>query len=152
MRQILAFLGSLTGPAWICFAVASAGLLSSLYAWLPLSSHPARLPLYLLLAAMGAGLLAFASMAGHHLITWEHRKQPQPKIRLPRGFWIAAFAALAYFLAVFLGAFAIYPHGVDLDPLIKLRIASAAALFFGTSALGFTQWAGLRARALQAAT
>jgi hypothetical protein len=152
MRQILAFLGSLTGPAWICFAVAFAGLLSSLYAWLPLSSHPARLPFYLLLAAMVAGLVAFASMAGHHLITWEHRKKPQPKICLPRGFWFAAFATLTYFLAVFFGAFAIYPHGVDLGASVNIRIASAAALFFGTSTLGFTQWAGLRARALHAAS
>ncbi|GAA5006078.1 hypothetical protein GCM10025793_14270 [Lysobacter lycopersici] len=100
---------------------------------------------------MAAGLIAFASLAGHHIITWEHRKAPQPKIRLPRGFWIAALAALTYFLAVFLGTFAIYPHGIDLGSSVNLRIASAAALFFGTSALGFTQWAGLRVRALQAA-
>jgi hypothetical protein len=152
MRQIIEFLRSLTGPAWFCFAVAFAGLFSSVYAWLPLSSHPARLPIYLFLAAIAAGFIAFVSMAGHHIITWEHRKAPQPKVRLPRGFWFSAFIALAYFLAVFLGTFAIYPHGIDLGSSVNLRIASAAALFFGTSALGFTQWAGLRVRALQTAT
>lgn len=145
------FLRTLTGPAWLCLGVGLAGLFSSFYAWLPLSSHPARMSLWLLLAAMAAGLVAFMSMVGHHIITWEHRKALQPKVHLPRGFWIVAFAALGYFLVVFLGAFAVYPHGVDLGPSVNLRIASAAALFFGVASLGFTQWAGLRVRALQSA-
>lgn len=44
-----------------------------------------------------------------------------------------------------------YPSGVDLGPVVGLRIASAATLFFGVFSLGFTQWAGLRVRALLAA-
>jgi len=145
------FLRALTGPAWFCCGVALAGLLSSFYAWLPLPSHPARLSLFLVLAAMAAGLVAFLSMAGHHLIAWEHGKAPQPKVRLPRGFWFAALASFGYFLAVFFGIFIVYPHGVDLGPSVNLRVASAAALFFGVFTLGFTQWAGLRVRALQSA-
>ena len=145
------FLRALTGPAWICFAVGLAGLLFSVYAWLPQSQPSSHLPLWLGLAAMAAGSIAFMSMAGHHIITWEHRKDPQPKIQLPRGFWIVACSALGYFLLVFFGAYYTYPHGVDLGPSVSLRIASAAALFFGVASLGFTQWAGLRARALQSA-
>jgi hypothetical protein len=151
VQQLIQFLRALTGPAWFCFGVGLAGLLSSFYAWLPLSSHPARLTLWLVLAAMAAGLVAFVSMAGHYIIAWEHRKAAQPKIHLPRGFWLIAFAALGYFLAVFFGAFIVYPQGVDLGPSVNLRIASASALFFGVSTLGFTQWAGLRVRALQSA-
>jgi hypothetical protein len=151
VQELMQFLRALTGPAWFCLCVGIAGFLSSFYAWLPLRSHSAHLSLWLLLAAMAAGLVAFMSMAGHHIITWEHRKSPQPKVHLPRGFWIAAFIALCYFLVVFFGAFLIYPHGVDLGPSVNLRIASAAALFFGVACLGFTQWAGLRVRALRSA-
>jgi hypothetical protein len=150
MQQIVAFLKALTGPAWFCFLVAMSGLFMSIYAWLP-SAHSSRMAIYLVVAAMAAGLIAFMSMAGHHIITWEHRKAPQPKVRLPRCFWVAAAGALFYFLLVFIGAAIVYPHGVSLDPSVNLRIASAAALFFGVSALGFTQWAGLRVRALQSA-
>jgi hypothetical protein len=151
VRELMQFLRALTGPAWFCLCVGLAGFLFSLYGWLPLRSHPAHLSLWLFLAAMAAGLIAFMSMAGHHIITWEHRKDPQPKIRLPSGFWVVASSALGYFLLVFFGAYLVYPHGVALGPSITLHIASAAALFFGVASLGFTQWAGLRARALQSA-
>jgi len=116
-----------------------------------MTTHPLWLSLFLILAAMAAGLVAFTSIAGHHLIIWEQRRAPQPKVPLPRGIWVASFTALGYFLAVFFGAYIFYPHGVDLGATVNLRLASAAALFFGVSALGFTQWAGLRVRALQSA-
>jgi hypothetical protein len=151
VQQLAQFLKTLTGPAWLCFIVALAGFVSSLYAWLPLDTHPVQLSRYLFFAAMAAGLIAFMSMAGHHLITWEHRKAPQPKIQLPRAYWVVAAAALGYFLVVFFGIFIAYPTGVDLGASVDLRVASAAALLFGVYALGFTQWAGLRVRALQSA-
>lgn len=88
-------------------------------------------------------------MARHHLVSWKHRKAPQPTVRLPSGFWVVALVALVYFLVVFLGCFIAYPHGVDLGSVVSMRIASAATLFFGVFSLGFTQWAGLRVRALQ---
>ena len=150
MQQIVIFLRALTGPAWFCMLVATAGFFVSIYAWLPLA-HSSRLALYLVAAAMAAGLIAFMSMAGHHIITWQHRKAPQPRIRLPRIFWVSAIGSLGYFFAVFLGTAIVYPQGVDLGPSVNLRIASAAAQFFGVATLGFTQWAGLRVRALQSA-
>lgn len=151
MQQLVQFLKTLTGAAWFCFAVGLAGLFCSLYAWLPFASPPEQLPPYLALAAMAAGFVAFLSMARHHLVSWKHRKASQPAVRLPNGFRATALAALVYFLVVFLGCFIAYPHGVDLGPVVGLRIASAAALFFGVFSMGFTQWAGLRVRALQSA-
>jgi hypothetical protein len=151
VQSLAKFVKELTGPAWFCCSVAIVGLLCSLYAWLPLPMPPQNLPIYLVLAAMAAGVIAFATLSGHHIISWEHRKAAQPKVRLPRVFWLAAFGSLVYFLAVFFGAYIIYPHGIDLGPWVNLRISSAATLFFGISTLGFTQWAGLRVRALQSA-
>ena len=131
--------------------MAVASILLGIYAWLP-ASHPSNLLTVLVgLAAMAALSIAFMSMAGHHLITWEHRKDPQPKVRLPRAYWHVAAWALAYFLAVFFGSFIYYPHGVDLGATVSLRVVSAGSLFLSIAALGFTQWAGLRVRALQSA-
>ena len=151
MQQLTQFFKALTGPARFCCCAALVSLLTSFYAWFPLSSHPARLVLFLSLAAIAAGLVAFISIARNFIVSWENRKAPQPKIRLPYAFWFSAFSSFGYFLAVFFGIFILYPHGVDLGPSVYLRVASAAALFFGISALGFTQWAGLRSRALQSA-
>lgn len=151
MQQVMQFLKTLTSPAWFCFAVGLAGLLCSFYAWLPFASPPEQLLPYLAFTAMAAGFVGFLSMARLQLIAWEHRKTPQPTVRLPSGFWVAALAALIYLLAVFFGCFVAYPHGVDLGPVVGLRIASAATLFFGVFSLGFTQLAALRVRALQSA-
>jgi hypothetical protein len=100
---------------------------------------------------MAAAVVAFATLIRHHLIFWRLRVQPPIRVRLPRGYWIAAVVALGYFLAVFLGAALAYPPGVIVGPPASLRIASATALFFGVSTLGFSQWAGLRIRALRSA-
>jgi hypothetical protein len=131
--------------------VTVASILLGIYAWFP-ASHPSnRLTIFIVLAAMAALSIAFMSMAGHHLITWEHRKDPQPKVRLPRVYWHIAGWALVYSLVVFFGSFIYYPHGVDLGATVNLRVASAGSLFMSIAALGFTQWAGLRVRALQSA-
>jgi len=151
MQQLVRFLKELTGPARFCFATWLVALLSSIYAWLPFASPPAQLPGCLGLMAMAAGLVGFISMARHHLVTWEHRKAQQPTIRLQRGYWFVAIATLIYFLAVFFGNFIAYPSGVDLGPVVDLRIFSAVALFFSAFSWGFTQWADLRVRALLAA-
>lgn len=143
------FLKTLTGPAWFCFGVACAGMFFSICAWLPWRVWPAQLSTYLALAAFFAGLVGFISLASHHIVTWQHRKEVQPKVQLPRVFWVAVVGALAYFVAVFVGIFIVYPQGVDLGSAVSLRVASAAALFFGVATLGFTQWAGLRVRALR---
>ena len=100
---------------------------------------------------MAVNCVAFMSVAGHHIITWKHRKDPQSKVQLPLGFWIVASSAFDYLLLVFFGIYLTYPNGVDLGPSVSLRIASAAALFFGVASLGFTQRTGLRVRALQSA-
>ncbi len=151
MQQLLQFLKTLTGPAWLCCLVAVTGLLFSLYAWLPLHSHPAQFSRYLAVAAMASVLIAFMSTVGHYVVAWECRKSSQPKVRLPRVYWTVATASLGYFLVVFLGVYMVYPHGVALGPSVDLRVASAVTLFFGVSALGFTQWAGLRVLALRSA-
>jgi intracellular septation protein A len=151
VKQLATFLRALTGPAWFCCLVAGVSGLLGIYAWLPLPHQANRVTIYILFAAMAACAVGFMSIVGHHLITWEHRKDPQPTVCLPKVYWHIATWSLAYFFAVFVGAFIYYPHGVDLGPWVNLRIASAGSLFLSIAALGFTQWAGLRVRALQSA-
>ena len=151
MRSLVVFLRSLTWPGWFCCLLSVAAVCISSYTWWP-DIHPTNsLTVWVALSAMGTGLIAFTSVAGHHLISWEHRKGTQPKIRLPGVYWKIAAAAFVYFFALFLGSAVYYPHGVDLGPIVSLRIFGAAAILMGICATGFTQWAGLRVRALQSA-
>ena len=148
MHELVKFLKTLTAPAWFCCLVAVFSFFLVIYAWLPLHDHSDRFLILNIIGAMGAGLIAFMSMAGHHIITWQYRKSAQPKISLPKVYWYVASASLIFFLCVFLGAVIFLPHGVDLGVTVNLRIASAFSLFFSLAALGHTQSAGLRAQAL----
>ena len=104
MQQLVAFLKTLTGPARFCGLVALAGLVLSVYAWAPFATSSTRLVFGTALAAMAAGLVAFMSLGGHHLIAWEHRARPQPKVCLPRVYWVMLAWSVAYFVALFLGS------------------------------------------------
>jgi hypothetical protein len=134
-----------------CCGVAFAAMLFSIYAWLPLPPLPVVVMFSLLAAGAAAAFVAGAALVRHHLVFWALRVQPQIKVTLPRGYWVAAVAALGYFLAVFFGIYLAYPPSATVGPPANLRIASATALLFGAFALGLSQWAGLRVRALRSA-
>lgn len=74
----------------------------------------------------------------------------QFELSLPRFYSVAQLSSLGYFLLIFLGAFLIYPQGVDLGAAENLRIASAATLFLNISAIRHAQWSGLSLRAYRA--
>ncbi len=152
MQQFRSFLSSLTGPAWLCAAVAAAGLALSIYSWLAESQTSYVLSYLSASLAMFSGFIGFASVMGQQMIAWDHRPAQPPAVTLPRVYWITASLSGTYFVAVFLGGAAYDPHGVDLGPVVLLRVFSAGTLFFGMFSLGFTQWAGLRARALQSSS
>ena len=151
MQEFSSFLKALTGPAKFCCMVMVAGALISGYSWLPVQRHIENLPAYIILATMASLAIGFMSMAGQSLIARQNRNVQIPKIQLPKIYWQISIVAFIYFMAVFFGAFIFYPHGVDLGPAVNLRIASSASFFMSAAAMGFTQWAGLRARAIHAA-
>ena len=94
MRGILQFVRALTGSAMFCCGVAFAAVLFSIYAWLPLPPLPAVVMFSLLAAGAAAAFVAGAVLVRHHLVFWRLRVQPQIKVTLPRGYWVAAVAAL----------------------------------------------------------
>ncbi|MET1161394.1 MAG: hypothetical protein ABWY48_02555 [Pseudoxanthomonas sp.] len=128
---------------------ASAG--ASVYAWLPWSSPPARLAIYFVSLAIVPWGLGAMTMIGYSLILRQHRTAATETVRLPRAYWKMLLCIAAYFFALLFGGLIYFPLGVSLGPSMDLRIASAFCLLFAVASLGYTQWSGLRARALQAA-
>lgn len=151
MQKVFSFLKALTGPAKFCCLIMIAGALISGYSWLPLQWHIENLLIYIILATMASLALGFMSMGGLRLIALQNCNVQIPTIQLPKIYWQLVIVAFIYFLVVFFGTFIFYPHGVDLGPTVNLRIASSASFFMSTAAMGFTQWAGLRFRAIHAA-
>jgi hypothetical protein len=151
-QQIAIFLESLTNQGAACLVVAASSLAVSVYAWLPFKQHLGVILFPMHLATMAALFSVFFLMAKHHAMAFHIKKLIQVRSPLPSIYWPILFASFVYFLAIFLGGFFYYPHGIDLGPSVNLRVFSSGWLFLSLVGFGFAQWTGLRIKAYQDAT
>jgi hypothetical protein len=93
--------------------------------------------------------LGAMSLIGQGLISRKQPKTAATKASLPVSYWYLLALSVGYFLVVLFGAFIYYPPGVDLGPVVGLRVAAAFALVFSVFSLGFTHRSELKSRQIQ---